>query len=81
VRIDEIPILVGRAYAVRIPIRTQAGVAAVGHHRLAEGADMGLDRLRIDARKQRIDVAANLYEIHADARKDAPNQRASRPVH
>ena len=58
VRIDEVAVLVGRANAVRIAVRAEAGLAAVGHHRLAQRANVRLNRLRIDARKQRVGIAS-----------------------
>ena len=54
-RIDEVAMLVRRADAVGIAVGAEAGVAFVGDHRLAQRADVRLDRLGIDAGKQRID--------------------------
>jgi hypothetical protein len=74
VRIDKFAVLVGGADAVRVAVGAEASVALVGDDRFAEGADVRLDGFGIDAGKQRIDVAANLHVIDADAREDVGDE-------
>ncbi len=59
-RIDEVAVLVRGADAVGVAISAEAGVAFVRDAGIAERADVGLDGLRVDAGKERIDIAANL---------------------
>ncbi len=47
----------------------------------AEGADVGLDGLGIDAGKERIGVAANLHVVDADAGEDVGDDGAAGAVH
>jgi hypothetical protein len=56
VRVDEVAVLVGCADAVGVAVGAEAGLAAVGHDRFAEGADVRLDGLGIDAGKERVGV-------------------------
>src|ERR1019366_8207436 len=65
VGIDEFSVLVGGADA--------GGVA--------QGANVRLDRFRIDAGKKRIDVAANLHVIDADTRENVGEYGAARAIH
>ena len=81
VRIDEVPVLVGGTDAVRIAIRAQAGLAAVGHHSLAQRANVRLNRLGMDAAKERIGIGANLHVSHADAGKNIGDEGAPGAVH
>ena len=81
VRIDEVAVLVGGADAVGIAVGAEAGVAAVGDDCLAQGADMRLDRLGIDAGKERVDIAADLHVIDADAREDVGEDGAAGAIH
>ena len=81
VRIDEVAVLVGGADAVGVAVGAQAGLAAVGHDRLAQRADVRLDRLGIDAGKQRVGIAANLHVSHAEAGKNIGDNRPARAVH
>ena len=55
VRVDEVAIFIGRADAVGVAVGAEAGVAFVLDDRLAEGADVRLDGLGVDAGKERID--------------------------
>jgi len=80
-RIDKLSVLVGGADAVRVAVGAEAGVAAVGDNRLAEGADMRLDGLGVNARKEWVDVAANLHVSHANAGEDVRDDGAARAVH
>ncbi len=70
VRVDEVAVLVGGADAVGVAVGAEAGVALVGDDCLAKRANMRLDGLGIDAGKERVDVAANLHVVDADARED-----------
>ncbi len=81
VRIDEVPVLVGRADAVRVAVRAQASLAAVGDHRLAQGANVRLDGLGVNAGKERIHVAANLHVRHTQAGEDFGDNRSAGAVH
>ena len=81
VRIDKVSILIRRADPVRIAIGTQPGIALVRNRCLAQRANVRLDRLRIDSRKQRIDIPANLHVIYADARKNIRQDCQPRSVH
>ena len=80
-RVDEVAVLVRGANAVGIAVGAEAGMAAVGDNRFAQCADMRLDGLGIDAGKERIDVAADLHMIDADAGEDVGEDRAARAVH
>jgi hypothetical protein len=80
VRIDEVAVLVGGADAVGVAVGAQAGLAAVGDSdRFAEGADVRLDGLGIDAGKERVGVGADLHVGHADAGEDVRENRAAAP--
>ena len=81
VRIDEVAVFIRGADAVGIAIGAQAGVAAVGNHRILKGADVRLDGLGVDAREQRIDMAPNLDVIDSKPRKDIGKNGAARAVH
>jgi hypothetical protein len=81
VRIDEVAVLVGGADAVGVAVGAQAGLAAVGHHRLAQGADVRLDGLGIDAGKERVGVAANLHVATPMRVKMSEMIGAARAVH
>ena len=70
VRIDEVAMLVDGADAVRVAVGAEASLTAVGHHGLAQGANVRLDGFGIDARKSGICVAANLHVSHAKASKN-----------
>src|ERR1035437_3706002 len=67
VRIDEVALIVGGADAVRVAVRAEPCVAAVGHHRLPQGANVGLDRFGVNAGKKRVGIATNLHVGHTDA--------------
>ena len=79
--VDEVAVLVGGADAVGIAVGAEAGMAAVGDDRLAESADVRLDGLGIDAGKQRVDVAADLHVVDAEAGEDIGEDGAARAVH
>ncbi len=80
-RIDELAVLICGANAVRIAVGAKAAVAAVGHYRLAQGADVRLDGLGVDAGEERVDVAANLHVGYADAGKNVGNDGAAGAIH
>ncbi len=80
-RINKVAVLIRRADTVRIAIGAQACVAMMRDRSFAKRADMRLNRLGIDARKQRINISANLHMIHADARKDVRQDRAPSAIH
>ena len=79
--IDEVAVLVGRADAIGVPVGAEAGVALIRDDCFAKGANMWLDRLGIDAGKQRIDVTANLHVVDADAGEDIGDESAAGAVH
>jgi hypothetical protein len=54
VRVDEVAVLVGCADAVGVAVGAEAGLAAVGDGGFAEGADVRLDGLGVDAGKERV---------------------------
>ena len=81
VRVDEVAMLVGRADAVGVAVGAEAGLAAVGYCGFAEGANVGLDGLGIDAGKERVGFGADLHVSHADAVKDVSENCAARAVH
>ena len=60
VRVDEVAVLVGGADAVGVAVGAEAGVAVVGDGGFAEGADVRLDGLGIDAGKERIGIGADV---------------------
>src|SRR6185312_994337 len=59
VGVDKVAVLVSGADAVGVSIGTEAGVALVGDDSVAQGTDVRLDRLRIDAGKERVTVGAD----------------------
>src|SRR6185437_7692928 len=59
VRVDEVAELVSSADAVGVSIGAEAGVALVGDDSIAQGANVRLDRLGIDAGKERVRVGAD----------------------
>ncbi len=81
VRIDEVAVLIGGADAVCVAVGAEAGLAAVGGSGFAEGADVRLDGLGIDAGKERVGVGADLYVIDADAGEDVGEDGAAGAVH
>ncbi len=80
-RVDEVAVLVGGADAVGVAVGAEAGLAVVGDDRFAEGADVRLDGLGIDAGKERIGIGANLDVSDADAGEDVGEDRAAGAVH
>ena len=81
VRVDEVAVLVGCADAVGVAVGAEAGLAVVGDRGFAEGADVGLDGLGIDAGKERVGFGADGDVGHADAIKDVGEDRAACAVH
>ena len=81
VRIDEVAILICRPDAVGVAVGAQAGLAAVGHHRLAQGADVWLDGLGIDAGKERVGVPVNLHVGHAQTSKNVGDNGPAGTIH
>src|ERR1700679_2867230 len=74
--VDESPLFIHRADAVRVTVGGKAGVAVVLQHRDLQRPDMGRNRLRLDAGKERIPFGPylNVLDAHAgeDAREHAP---------
>ncbi len=60
-RVDEVAVLVGRADAVGVAVGAEAGLAAVGDGGFAQGANVRLDGLGVDAGKERIGIGADLH--------------------
>ena len=81
VRIDHIAMLIDRADAVGIAIRNQPRIALLRDNRLLRRLDMRQNRLGIDPRKRRIDLAANLHKRNPRLREDARNHTTPRPIH
>ena len=51
------------------------------NHRFAQRADVRLNRLGIDPGKERIDIAAHLHSVHADAFENIRQYRPAGAVH
>jgi len=81
VRIDEVSILIDRADAVRIAVRNQPRLTLLLDHDLLARANVRLNGLRVDPRKQRIMIRADLYVLDTHARKDSRQNARARAVH
>ncbi len=73
--------LIDGADAVRIAIRNQPRIALLRDHRSLCRLDMRQNRLRVDPRKRRIDLVADLDKRNPRPGEDARNHAASRAVH
>src|ERR1700733_6487680 len=65
VGIDKAAFLIDCANAIRIAISRKTGLAVVLQHRNLKCADMRRDRLRLNARKERVPLPANLHMVNA----------------
>ena len=81
VRRDERAVGIHRADAVRVAIEREPRVVAARAHRLAQGLDVRLDRLRIHAAEKRIALAADFSGLDSVAAKQLAQQASSRSVH
>ena len=72
VSVHQVAVFIHGADAVGVAIGGQAGGAVVGHHGLLQVAQVRQNRLRIDARKERIDFAVNFEVIDAELSERCP---------
>ena len=79
--VHHVALLIHRADAVRVAIGNKPGVALLGNHGQLRRADMRQDRLRIDPRKQRVQLVANLHKRNLRAGKDSSNHAATASIH
>ncbi len=79
--VDEASLLIHRANAVRVAVGGKAGLAVMLQHRDLERTNVGRNRLRLDAGKERIQLGADLDVVDAHARKDAGEHASPRAVH
>ncbi len=64
-RIDKFAMLIHRPNPVRVAVGAQPRIAAV-RHTASPSADVRLNRLQVDPRKQRIGIPSNLHVLHAN---------------
>src|SRR5260370_5901390 len=81
VRIHEAAVFGDGADAVGVAIGNKTGVTLFADHRLLQHLHMRLDRLRIDSRKQWIDLAANLQKLDAALAEYAGQHTAPGAIH
>src|SRR5258708_39472141 len=80
-RIHEATVFGDGSDAVGIAIRGQASIALLANHRLLQESDVRLDRLRIDAGKQRVQFLTNGDMLDAAHIENSRQNAAARTVH
>ena len=80
-RIDKSSVFGNSTDAVGVAVGGQTGVAALFDHGFLKHRHMGLDRLGIDSRKQRIQILTNCNVLDAPFREDFRQHASPRAMH
>ena len=81
VRVNKAAVLGDGADAVGVAIGDEARVTLFAHHHLLRLGHVRLDRFRVDAREQRVNVGANLYVLDVAFGEDPGKHVAAGAIH